>query len=155
MSLPFDIDNLRSTVDEMTRSVFDTLFQCSVELRPDDSSFEAALTGAVYYAGAWDGALLLECSSEQAIEWAGRILGTAAPEFVDDDAKDAIGELTNMLAGNLKPMLPGGVGLSTPSVVAGPASGLRIWRGNPVDRMLFMSPSGPFRITLMRVVRAS
>jgi len=35
------------------------------------------------------------------------------------DVHDGLGEIANMIAGNLKPLLPPGVTLSMPSVIAG------------------------------------
>ena len=89
------------------------------------------LTGAVYYAGAWKGALLLECSLAQAIAWGSRLMDASAP-VAAEDARDSLGELCNVLAGNLKPLLPPGVGLSTPSVVKGADYSLARMRRHPV-----------------------
>lgn len=88
------------------------------------------LTAAVYYAGAWKRALLLECSLEQAMEWGSRLMELPAPVAVKD-ARDGLGELCNVIAGNLKPLLPPGVGLSTPSVVRSAGYSLRVKRRHP------------------------
>lgn len=151
----FSVEEIRPSVEEIARTVFETMAGLEVCPVAEESGMEAALTGAVYYAGEWKGALLLECSERQAVLFAGRILGDEGVTELDDDAKDALGELTNMLAGNLKPLLPGGVGLTTPSVVAGPASRLRICGGNLVDRFNFESQSGPIRVSLVRVIEAT
>lgn len=149
MSTTFSIACFRSSVVETTRSVFETMLDLTPVEGGTDAGYEAALTGAVYYAGAWKGALLLECSVAQAIDWARRILGAHASADLDDDAKDALGELTNMLAGNLKAVLPGGVGLTIPSVVVGSDSSLRLCGGNLAERLLFQCATGPFRVTLI------
>jgi len=53
--------------------------------------------------------------------------------MTDEDVRDALGELANMLAGNLKSVLPSGVVLSMPSVIEGSDYSLRnLWKA--VDR---------------------
>ena len=66
-----------------------------------------------------------------------------------DDTLDSLGEIVNVLAGNLKPLLPAGVGLSIPSVVQGSDYSFRICGGNLCEKLCFVDESGPFRITLV------
>ena len=54
-----------------------------------------------------------------------------------------------MLAGNLKPVLPPGVGLSTPSVVKGADYTLRVCGDTLCERLHFGDPAGDFRVTLI------
>jgi len=109
------------------------------------------LRAAVYYAGAWKGALLLECSSAQAMDWAARFLSLAPPISLDD-VRDSLGELTNVIAGNLKPLLPPGVGISLPCVVQGSDYSLRVCGNNLSESLYFEDRFGPFRITLVEVI---
>lgn len=53
-------------------------------------------------------------------------MGVPQPTSFDDDVRDAMGEITNIIGGNMKPILPHGVGLSMPSVVYGRPSSLKI-----------------------------
>jgi chemotaxis protein CheX len=63
-------------------------------------------------------------------------------EVADGDVADAVGELVNMVGGNLKSIMPGPSSLSLPSVAAGRAAfgaDVRevsrldvVWRGEPV-----------------------
>lgn len=79
------------------------------------------VTGMVGLAGDYIGMLSLHFSKELALEITSRMLQTSITE-VDEDVKDAIGELTNMVAGNLKTALSkSGVAfdLSVPSVIIG------------------------------------
>jgi hypothetical protein len=57
-----------------------------------------------------------------------------------------------MMAGNLKPLLPPGVGVSIPSVVQGSDYSLRICGGNLFETVQFADALGTFRITLVEVV---
>jgi chemotaxis protein CheX len=107
------------------------------------------VTAAVYLAGAWQGAVLIHCSRQQACEFAGCFLGMPAPETLTDDVRDVLGELANMIAGNLKSTLCPGIKVSTPSVVDGDDYGLRICGGRVVSRTGFATAKGPFWLTLM------
>ncbi|MCX6623210.1 MAG: chemotaxis protein CheX [Acidobacteria bacterium] len=147
----FAADCYRPRMAEIAASVFETMLELRV--RPsghDDAGWLAGLTAAVYYAGKWNGALLVECSTEQAVNWTARLLALDPPISLDD-ARDGLGELTNVLAGNLKPLLPPGVGLSIPSVVLGKDYSLRVV-GRGIRQSLSLEDEyGPFRITLVEV----
>jgi chemotaxis protein CheX len=142
-------ESYRPGISEITGAVFSTMLEislCPVDRGPESERYE--LTAAVYYVGAWQGALLLECSTEQAMEWGSRLMGLASPIAVED-ARDSLGELCNVLAGNLKPLLPQGVGLSTPSVVRGADYTLRVCNTTLCERLHFADPLGDFRVTLI------
>lgn len=148
----FPLDCYRRQIAEITQSVYQTMLGIDVELvEGAEQSSVAALTAAVYYAGSWKGALLVECSVEQAKAWSGRLMSIEPPVPLDD-AHDGLGELTNMIAGNLKALLPPGVGLSIPSVVQGSDYSLRICGGNLFEALPFADGEGGFRITLVEVI---
>jgi chemotaxis protein CheX len=153
MSAVLPIESYRTAIVEITQSVFDTML--TVAVQPAGQPFEkstAALIAAVYYAGEWKGALLLECSLKQAIDWTSRLMSLPPAASVNDDVKDGLGELVNVLAGNLKAILPPGVALSIPSIVEGTDYSLRICRGNPFEVLSFEDSNGPFAITLVEVL---
>jgi chemotaxis protein CheX len=78
-------------------------------------------------------------------------MGIPKPPEYNDDVRDAMGEIANMLGGNLKPILPHGVALSMPSVVAGTPSTLRICGHPPILRLSFACEAGPFWLTIVGV----
>jgi chemotaxis protein CheX len=109
------------------------------------------VTAAVYFAGAWHGAVLLECTRRQARRFAHLLMSIEPPETVDDDVRDALGELANMLAGNLKSVLPPGVVLSMPSVIEGSDYSLQICGKHVVERVPFWSSSDIIGVTLVEI----
>jgi chemotaxis protein CheX len=136
-------------ISQITEAVFTTMLELPIRAtdpRLGDERYE--LTAAVYYAGAWKGAVLLECSLAQAMDWGSRLMDIPAP-VASEDARDSLGELCNVLAGNLKPLLPHGVGLSTPSVVRGADYTLRVCGDTLCKRLHFADPTGDFRVTLI------
>ncbi len=74
------------------------------------------------------------------------------PVAVNDDVRDALGELANMLAGNLKSVWPHGIDLSMPSVVEGTDYSLRVCGGSLIDRMAFSGELGVIWVTLIEML---
>ena len=66
------------------------------------------MTSAVQLTGEWNGAVLLECDRGQACRFAARFLSIDLPDAVDDVVRDVLGELANMIGGNLKCVLSAG-----------------------------------------------
>lgn len=62
-------------------------------------------------------------------------LGERTPR--GEDMQDAIGELTNMLGGNLKAMMPGSCQLSLPAVVEGNSYSIRVPTSHSLMRVAF------------------
>jgi CheY-specific phosphatase CheX len=152
MNAPFALECYRESVAAVAESVYETMLGLAVRQRAIHGDLPAmSFTGALYYVGTWKGALLLECTREQAMDWAARYL-SADPPVAIEDARDCLAELTNVIAGNLKPFLPPAIDLSLPSVVEGDDYSLRICGGNLADTLVFEDPLGPFRITLVEVV---
>ena len=144
------LENYRADILGLAESVFLSMLALEVhpsneELRPD----EEMITGAVYFAGPWKGAVLVQCTRAQACDFTARLMGIAQPSAFDDDVRDAVGEVTNIIGGNLKPILPHGVVLSMPSVVEGYPSALRICGNNPIIRLAFSSALGAFWVTVV------
>jgi len=148
----FPLAPYREGVALVAASVYETMLGLPVrQAPPGNEPLSTPLTGVVHYAGSWKGALLVECAREQALDWAARLL-SLVPPIDPEDVRDGLGELTNMIAGNLKPLLPPGVGLSLPSVVEGSDYSLRICGGNLAETLYLADPLGPFRIILLEVV---
>jgi chemotaxis protein CheX len=149
MTAAFPNESYRPGISQITEAVFSTMLDLPIRsAAPPAGNERYELTAAVYYAGAWKGAVLLECSLAQAMEWSSRLMGVPAP-VAAEDARDSLGELCNVLAGNLKPLLPHGVGLSTPSVVKGADYTLRVCGDTLCERLHFADPAGDFRLTLV------
>lgn len=99
---------------------------------------ESCVVASIGVAGEGGGTLFLRCSLDTAVELAAMLLGVSSSEIdPEGDMRDAIGEIANMIAGNLKtklaPTLPNLV-LSIPKVIIGestkkadhPANGQRV-----------------------------
>ena len=131
---------------EIAASVFSSMLGLEFQERPSLGPYpESAhtLTAVVHLAGEWQGAVLLHCLEGQAREFASRFLTMPPPASVDDDVRDVLGELANMIAGNLKCTLRPGIQLSVPCVVDGTHNSLRR-SGTVICELGFQTDSGPF-----------
>ena len=101
--------------------------------RPDD-----AISSWVEIVGPWNGAVVLTCSRATAEELSRCLLAEHAPSVLDDeDVRDGLGELANVVGGNVKAVLPGPSVLGLPEVGSAPEAGSPadtcrvdlLWRG--------------------------
>jgi len=107
------------------------------------------LIAAIHLSGDWNGAVLVECDRGQACRFAGRFLSVDPPDAVDEVVCDVLGELANMIGGNLKCLVAGRLRLSMPSVVDGSDYTLRVCGAEVRERMSFHGAEGVFWITIL------
>lgn len=109
-----------------THEVFSTML--AMELTDNEAYVDEAtpgpnegVLGLVGLAGSWVGSGSFSCSPEAAQKIAGQMLMQEC-NAVDDEVLDVIGEVTNMILGNVKTALEeklGPMGLSIPTVIYG------------------------------------
>jgi len=150
MSAETKVEVVPSELAQIVDSVFQTMLNLEVEggrtpWFPDGDR----LTAAVHLAGDWNGAVLVECDRGQARRFAGRYLSLDPPDTVNDVVRDVLGELANMVGGNLKCVLAQGIQLSMPSVVDGSDYSLRVCRAEVIERLPFQCAEGEFWITVL------
>jgi chemotaxis protein CheX len=89
------------------------------QVRPDGGD---VTVGCVTVAGEWQGKVLLACPARLARMAASAMFALPAAQLDDEQVADALGELTNMIAGNVKSLIPGPSRLSMPTVTVGAPS---------------------------------
>ncbi len=142
-------DTVPGDLAQIVESVFGTMISLDVsESEAPWFSGGDRLTSVVHLAGDWNGAVLLECDRPQACRFAGRFLSVDPPGMVDDVVRDVLGELANMIGGNLKCALTPGIRLSSPSVVDGDYS-LRVCGAEIEERQTFQCAEGLFWVTVL------
>jgi chemotaxis protein CheX len=127
---------------EMVAQTVEAVFlaMMNLEVSPSETPWapsQGQLTSAVHLSGVWNGALLFECDRQQACQFAGRFLSMDPPEAVTDDVRDVLGELANMIGGNMKSAVATGLSLSMPSVTDGSDYGLQVCGSQVQDRLAF------------------
>ena len=139
-------------VARIVESVFVTMMNLEVYLSDIPwAPSRDQLTSVVHLTGDWNGALILECNRWQACRFAGRFLSTDPPDAVNDDVRDLLGELANMIGGNMKCAVTAGLRLSMPSVTDGSDYGTRFCGPEVHNRLGFECAEGPFWVTLLAV----
>ena len=106
---------------------------------------------SVSITGSWTGHVVYASSNAAARRAAAAFLAMEADEVSQEDLSDVLGELANIVGGNVKAMLPPGCFLSLPQVVLAPESttiypnaervtGLYgTWEGEPVSVSMWQS----------------
>lgn len=136
-------------LEQIAATVFSTMLGLDFQTQgspPQCPPAPGALTAKIRLEGAWQGEVLLHCLEAQAKEFAARFLGTPLPEEVNDDVRDVLGELANMIAGNLKCTLRPGIRLSRPRVDDGSSGGPGI-SGTLICELGFQTAGGPFWVS--------
>lgn len=142
-----------SDICRIVEDVFATMLDLHIqECTLPDRLPPTSLTATVHFAGVWKGALLFQCSMDQALFLTRRLMPTCQSMQMDEDVRDALGELANMIGGNLKSVLHPGVALSMPSVVEGVDHSVHIRGGNTLAEAWFIGTLGAFRITVVQSV---
>jgi chemotaxis protein CheX len=150
MPTEFSTETLTGALAQIVESVFETMMslevdECGTPWFPGGDR----LTSVLHLAGDWNGAVLLECDRRQASRFAGRFLSIDPPDTVDDVVRDVLGELANMIGGNLKCVLTPGIRLSMPSIVDGSDYSLRVCGAEVPERLAFQCAEGPFWIIVL------
>jgi chemotaxis protein CheX len=116
-----------------------------------DESQPSEVHSSVSITGSWSGHVVYASSTAAARRAAAAFLATDADEVSQEDLSDVLGELVNIVGGNVKAMLPPGCFLSLPQVVLGPESTTKYpnaerisgvygrWEGEPVNISMWRS----------------
>ena len=118
-------DAVRSTIVEITKGVFSTMVMMEVvegnPIAEPVKKFYGTMTGLVGFAGSYSGILAIHCPRDMSLHIASNMLGMEVPEM-NNDVNDAMGEIANMIGGDVKHIFsPGGadISLSIPTVIYG------------------------------------
>ncbi len=127
-SLKFTEQQLSEYVVNATQDVFSTMVMMEpaddFPLKEPITHFKCSITGMVGFAGTYSGVISIHCPLELAKKITCAMLGMEMEDVEDggEDLNDAVGEIANMLGGNVKMLLSKGgldVKLSIPTVIAG------------------------------------
>ncbi len=119
------LDNVVEDIISCTNEVFSTMIP--MEIKPGESFYQEEemistdVISLVTFAGEYSGIVAIFCTKGFALNVTSNMLGIEATS-IDQDAKDAMGEVANMIAGNVKNKVCetyGAMHLSVPIVIAG------------------------------------
>ena len=122
-----------------------------LEIEPAETAElgEDCLTGCIQIAGAWRGSVRLDVPRSFAHQIAATMFDLSLPKVSEDDMTDALAELTNMLGGNIKSVLPGPSCLALPTVTEGLDYQVSIPGTRCLSDLAYSSSGTPIRIQLL------
>lgn len=118
-----------------------------------DENQPSEVHSSVSITGSWTGHVVYACSTAAARHAAAAFLAMEPDEVSQEDLSDVLGELANIVGGNVKAMLPPGCFLSLPQVMLAPESTTRypnaerisgvygLWEDEPVNVSMWQSCS--------------
>jgi chemotaxis protein CheX len=144
------VDDLAEMVEQVWVSYLDPeglnpLLPAEVEDNTSEMHSSVSITGS------WHGHVVYASSAAAARQAAAAFLAMAPEEVGQEDISDVLGELANIVGGNVKAMLPPGCFLSLPQVVLAPESATSYpsavqvcglygtWLGEPVSITMWQS----------------
>ena len=137
-----------------TKEIFETMIMVGIEagepcVTPPES-FSCSLSAVVSLTGGRQGHLSIHLPNAVAIGLTGDFLGLEV-ESIDDEVRDAMGELANMIAGSIKPFIVSTerpVELSIPSIIHGAEYSLGNLRDAEGATVPFSVSHGQFLVEL-------
>lgn len=118
-------DNISKDISTSTEEIFSTMIQMELDssdsFMQDESMISTDIMSLVCFTGEYSGIIALFCPKEIALKLTSNMMGVSVTE-IDRDTRDAVGEVTNMIAGALKNRVHNTLGamhLSIPIVIGG------------------------------------
>ncbi len=102
-------------IADLTQEIWSAMLSEHAPLMPGDAP-AGDIQAAVDIAGEWNGTVGLSCSRDAARIATGAIFGLPDDEITEADISDAVGELANVVSGNIKSLVPGPSTLSVPQL---------------------------------------
>lgn len=146
---------IRDKIIESTQEIFSTMVMMEVtatDVMPENTSIHCeSITGLIGLAGTFKGVLAIHMPNAVALAVTGSFLGMDVEE-INADVEDAIGELANMLGGNIKTILSENgkdINLSLPSTISGKEYNFQL-ASDAAERTVigFDAESGRFHVEL-------
>jgi chemotaxis protein CheX len=137
-------------VRQLTEEIWGGMLQ--IELGPDARSDKKSggIGACVQITGAWEGAVRVDCSLQLARLATARFLAVEPDQVDITQIRDAMGELANMSAGSVKPLLPRPCHLSLPSVADGADYTLTVPHGELILEAGFDFQGEPMKISVLQ-----
>ncbi len=146
---------IAGAIRNATTEVFGTMIGLEVAGGPEHAAGQGIAGGGgvvafIGLAGTWIGTGTVSCTAEAACRMSAQFL-MAELDSVNGDVLDAVGEITNMILGNVKSMLENDLGplcLSVPTVVYGKNFEARAFHGGESVVVPFKMGEDHFEVSL-------
>jgi chemotaxis protein CheX len=132
---------------DFAENIWSTMLGLALDGAPAAEA-EEYITGCVQITGDWQGAVTVELALPLARRVAAALFAMEPAELGEGEIGDAVGELANMLGGNVKALMEGNCQLSLPAVVQGRAHVLSVSRGILSASAAMSSESDSLRVSV-------
>lgn len=141
---------LERDIRDVTESVWIAMLNVAAEPRESSARTlrDPCWTGTVRMSGAWEGAVTIACSHDLARAAAVALFSLDSSEPSDEEVRDALGELANVVGGNIKALLPGPTNVSLPRVDSSGGVPSALDAEGPGCTVWFASHGETFAVTL-------
>ncbi|WP_240744216.1 chemotaxis protein CheX [Desulfopila sp. IMCC35006] len=146
--------DISDKIIESAKEIFATMVMMEITVnghfREDSIPLTDSISGVIGLAGTYKGVLAVHMPSKVAMAVTGSFLGMEINEM-NADVEDAVGELANMLGGNVKSILSDNgrdIDLSLPSTIIGKQYDFQPTREAERVIIPFACPAGEFAIDL-------
>lgn len=138
------IDDLRSVIDAVLTATFGL-----VATESPDGASSSMISSLVGIAGEWNGAVIVGCSPPLAARLASLMFGVPEAEVTREHLEDTMGEMANMVGGNVKSLIPPPNSLSLPTVVEGRDYRVRVPGATVAHDIVLRVDGEPIRVTVL------
>lgn len=140
------------SIYEIVQATWDSVLQLPVEEADGfdgGTSGAPAFAGVVTISGAWEGAVGVHIEENLGRRAASIMFASDPSAATRQDVEDALAELTNMVGGNLKALLPTPCQLGLPVVVEGTDFRMRVSGGAQIMKRRFLCEGDRFAVTVV------
>lgn len=144
---------LEEEILEITEATWTSMLETEIQPRTDNGAPKdpsSLLMGVVGISGAWEGQVMIHGTCGLARSAASKIFSIAPADVKEQDQLDAIYELTNIIAGNIKSLLPEPCQLSLPEVQQGVEWATETTSADCVSELSFESEGHVLRVSVWR-----
>src|SRR4051794_21262873 len=143
MDTAYDTD-----IEQIVQSIFTSMLGLDVVRFVGANDCPEKVLSTIHIAGPRSVSVVLSVSEGVARAAAAAMLQLQQDQVTDEDKRDVVAELTYMVGGNLKSLLPGPLYLSLPTVVAGRDLGLQVHGAELVEDVGLQCEAGTLSVRL-------
>lgn len=142
----------RQELDELIQMLWMSFMNTQLNPAPtlDPDAHKSLMTAVVRLTGEDETSIFVECTKEMAREIASSMFQCGQDELAPDEVHDALGEIANVLGGNIKGVLAMDHQLSLPVVVEGPREHVKSPNGEVMHHVGYTCAGSPIQFTLAR-----
>lgn len=147
---------LSDGIEEVTSIVWGSVLDLPVELAIGQLlPTNPTVTCFVQIEGAWEGAVVFRCPERLGILLADSMFGDSSANRDTSDIRDALGEITNILTGNIKALLPQPSRITLPVIASGNDYELEVLGTETMAEVAFSCLGETFVVTMLHQADAN